>query len=91
MVVSTGAVIVAQSATKEDGLVNQAFKITVLIALALSIAVGIFLLYKLTGVLQDIAGTIEGVVGGIGITGLGSTFFAPVTFIFTSLFGRSGN
>ena len=67
MVVATAGLMAAQSATKEDGLVNQAFKITVLIGLALSIAVGIFLLYKLTTVLQDIGLTIEGVVGGFGI------------------------
>jgi hypothetical protein len=91
MVVATAGVMAAQSATKEDGLVNQAFKITVLIGLALSIAVGIFLLYKLTTVLQDIGGTVEGVVSGFGIQGLGSTFFAPVTFIISSLFGRNGN
>ena len=90
MVVATAGLMAAQSATKEDGLVNQAFKITVLIGLALSIAVGIFLLYKLTTVLQDIGLTIEGVVGGFGIQGLGSTFFAPVTFIISSLFGRAG-
>ena len=90
MVVSTGAVIVAQSATKEDGLVNQAFKITVLIALALSIAVGLFLLYNLTNLLQDLIGIVGNIPKAIGIAGLGSTFFAPITFIFTSLFGRSG-
>lgn len=91
MVVATAGVIAAQSATKEDGLVNQAFKITVLIGLALSIAVGIFLLYTLTTILQDIGGSFEGLIGGFGIQGLGSTFFAPVTFIISSLFGRNGN
>jgi len=91
MVVATAGVIAAQSATKEDGLVNQAFKITVLIGLALSIAVGIFLLYTLTTILQDIGGSFEGLIDGFGIQGLGSTFFAPVTFIISSLFGRNGN
>lgn len=89
MVVSTVGVMAAQSATKEDGLVNQAFKLTVLIGLALAIGVGIFLLYNLTGVLQDIAASVSGVTGGLGIV-FKDIIFAPITFIASSLFGRSG-
>lgn len=46
-VVASAAV---QSATKEDGLVNQAFKITILIGLALAVGTGLYLIYTLTNV-----------------------------------------
>ena len=41
---------VAQSATDETGLINQAFKLTILIGLALAIGLGIFLALNLTSV-----------------------------------------
>lgn len=80
----------AQSATKEDGLVNQAFKLTVLIGLALAVGVGIYLLYSLT----DILGTLSApfTEGGF-FSGLWTNIeivFAPATFIFNSIVGRSG-
>lgn len=89
MVVSTAGVLTVQSATKEDGLVNQAFKITILVGLALSLAVGIFLLYKLTGVLGEIADAIT-LFSGVSkvFTQVGP--LAPLTFFFSTFFGRSG-
>ena len=80
----------AQSATKEDGLVNQAFKLTVLIGLALAVGVGIYLLYTLTNILDTLSGSFSG--GGF-FSGLRTNIelvFAPATFIFNSIVGRSG-
>ena len=54
--VVAGAVapIVVESATNDKGLINQAFKLTVLIGLALAVAVGIFLIWRLTGVFRPL-------------------------------------
>lgn len=45
---------VAQSATDETGLINQAFKLTILIGLALAIAAGIFLIMNLTTIFDGL-------------------------------------
>lgn len=68
-VVAAVAPAVIESATDKDGIVNQAFKITVLIALALAIGTGIFLIYSLTSILNglgdlSIVGTIGGIISG---------------------------
>ena len=91
MVVATAGVMAAQSATKEDGLVNQAFKITVLIGLALAIGVGLYLLYNLTNVLGDVGNIVTGKTGPLsGLRTNIELVFAPATFIFNSIVGRSG-
>ena len=64
-IVSAVAPTVIASATDSDGLVNQAFKITVLIALALAVGTGIFLIYMLTDVL-GLLGELFGSGGAIG-------------------------
>ena len=45
---------VVESATDDQGLINQAFKLTVLIALALAVGVGLFLIWKLTEVFAGV-------------------------------------
>jgi hypothetical protein len=49
MVIATAATThVIASATDDEGLINQAFKLTMIIGLALAIGVGVFLIYQLT-------------------------------------------
>lgn len=82
-IASALAPVVVQSATDSDGLVNQAFKITVLIGLALSITVGVFLIYQLTDILGEAAETVGGVGDllrfGFNVTPLGLTITAIAT------------
>ena len=85
-IVAAVAPTVIASATDSEGLVNQAFKITILIGLALAVATGIFLIYQLTNILSDLSGLLSstGNIGrlftgflspiGIGITALTSGF-----------------
>jgi len=87
--VGAAGVMVAQSATKEDGLVNQAFKITVLVALALSIGVGIFLIWKLTGWLS-VVGSASFSIWTVAKSIFYTPALSPLTFIFGSWLGRSG-
>jgi len=57
IVAAAGAVVapkVVESATDDQGLINQAFKLTVLIALAMAVGVGIFLIWRLTGVFAGV-------------------------------------
>lgn len=91
MVVATAGLVAAQSATKEDGLVNQAFKITILIGLALAIGVGLYLIYNLTGLLQDVADVVTGKSGPLSGLRFGIELVtAPITGLLSALFGRSG-
>lgn len=56
MVIATAATNqVIASATDDEGLVNKAFKLTVIIALALAVGVGIFLIWQLTSIFQGIS------------------------------------
>lgn len=78
---------VAQSATDETGLINQAFKLTILIGLALAIAAGIFLIMNLTTIFDGLLQTGSNVVSFI------TTPISTVGAIFTGLisalpFGR---
>ena len=87
-IVSAVAPTVIASATDSDGLVNQAFKITVLIALALAVGTGIFLIYQLTNIfsgLTDAFGS-GGAVGTV-LTLLLGPFGAGLT-VLTSSFMR---
>ena len=62
IVAAAGAVVapkVVESATDDQGLINQAFKLTVLIALALAVGVGIFLIWRLTGVFTGVFNIID--------------------------------
>jgi len=66
MVIATAATTqVIASATDENGLVNQAFKLTIIIGLALAIGTGIFLIWQLTSIFSSINTSL--------ITGLGAT------------------
>lgn len=92
MVVATAGVMAAQSATKEDGLVNQAFKLTILIGLALSIGVGLYLIYNLTDILGDLGNIVTGKTGPLsGLRTNVEIIFAPVTYLVNVLFGRLGD
>jgi len=89
VIAATAGTAVVQSATKEDGIVNQAFKLTVLIGLALAIGVGLFLLYNLTTILNDIGDAGKGFLRGIVDTVFfDNPLFAPFTFISSALSGR---
>lgn len=78
---------VIESATDDQGLINQAFKLTVLIALALAVGVGLFLIWRLTGVFADVVDVFD---RGLNLI---ETFVslpgAAFTAVFTMLpFGR---
>lgn len=76
-----------ESATKEDGLVNQAFKITILIALALAVGTGLYLIYTLTNVFSGLIPAIDNAIGGLNA--IISLPGAALSAIFFSLpFGR---
>ena len=66
MVIATAATTqVIASASDDEGLVNQAFKLTIIIGLALAIGVGIFLIWQLTSIFSSIDTSL---VTGIGTT-----------------------
>lgn len=66
MVIATAATTqVIASATDENGLVNQAFKLTIIIGLALAIGAGIFLIWQLTSIFNGIDTSL--------LTGIGTT------------------
>jgi hypothetical protein len=89
VIAATAGTAVVQSATKEDGIVNQAFKITVLIGLALAIGVGIFLLYNLTTILNDVGEAGKGLIRGVVDTiFFDNPLFAPFTFAASAFSGR---
>jgi len=61
MVIATAATTqMIASATDDEGLVNKAFKLTVIIGLALAVGVGIFLIWQLTSIFQAISDTLFG-------------------------------
>lgn len=86
VVAAAAAPLVVESATKEDGLINQAFKLTVLIGLGLALAIGIFLIYKLTGLLSPLADIFNAFTTSINTTELVAT-----TIITAFPFGRGLN
>ena len=57
VVAAAAAPVLIESATDRDGLVNQAFKLTVIIGLALAIGAGIFLIWQLTNIFSGISTT----------------------------------
>ena len=78
MVIAVAADKAIDSASDSDGLINQAFKLTVLIGLALAVGVGLFLIWKLTSIFADLTTAIEPILGGasstIGFIGTVATF-----------------
>lgn len=97
MVIATAATTAAvNSATSEDGLINQAFKLTILIGLALAVGVGVFLIWKLTTffaglvtVVSDVTGAISstiGIAGTIATAILSATPLGRGLRIFRNLF-----
>ena len=79
MVIATAATTqVIASASDDEGLVNQAFKLTIIIGLALAIGVGIFLIWQLTSIFNAIDTSL--------LTGIGTTLTnvpGPVGWIAT--------
>lgn len=63
-VVAAVAPTVIASATDDQGLINQGFKLVMIIGLALSIGIGLFLIYQLTGLI-DTLGNLGGAIGAI--------------------------
>ncbi len=83
MVIATAATTAAvNSATDDEGLINQAFKLTIIIGLALAIGVGVFLIYQLTtffdglsfSTITDIGGSILYELPVIGPLATAGTF-----------------
>jgi len=61
MVIATAATTqVIASASDDQGLVNQAFKLTIIIGLALAIGTGIFLIWQLTSIFSGVADSLDG-------------------------------
>lgn len=92
MVIATAATTaVVSSAQNEDGLINQGFKLAVLIGLALAIGVGIFLIYTITNVFEPLIDLLTGgssILGRIiSVTPLGG-IATVATYFFSSAFGR---
>lgn len=92
LVIATAATTAAvSSAQNEDGLINQGFKLAVLIGLALAIGVGIFLIYTLSNVLQPAVDLVTS--GGsifravVNLTPLGP-LTTGVTYLLNSAFLR---
>ncbi len=56
--------LLVEKVADEDSIVNTAFKLTVLIGLALAIGVGVFLIYTLTGVFNDLVDVIRPIATG---------------------------
>lgn len=81
-IVSAVAPTVISSATDSEGFVNQAFKITILIGLALAVATGIFLIYQLTNIFNDLSGLLSS-TGNIGLLFTG--FLSPIGLGITAL------
>jgi hypothetical protein len=83
LVAAAAGTAVVNSASNEEGLVNQAFKITILIALALAVGVGLFLVWKLTSVFAGLVASIAplfnlvtdtgGILGAVGTTFLSAS------------------
>lgn len=60
MVIATAATTqVIASATDDEGLVNQAFKLTIIIGLALAIGIGIFLIWQLTSIFNGVVDSLD--------------------------------
>lgn len=85
-IVSAVAPTVVSSATDDQGLINQAFKLTILIGLALAVGVGIFLIYILTDILSGIIGLFEPLVNLLSAIGSGGQILT--TFFGSTLIGR---
>lgn len=91
-IVAAAAPAVISSATDDKGLINQAFKLVVIIGLALSIGVGIFLIYSLTNVLSGLSSG-----GNVIFTILGAAWNATplggitsgITYLLSGAFGRN--
>lgn len=86
MVGTIVAVKAVESATDNEGLINQAFKLTILIGVALAIGLVIYLVYNLTNVLDNIGDTITEAGGSLAADVGNFAFNLPKT-IFT--FGAS--
>jgi len=78
---AAAAPIVIDSATDSNGLVNQAFKISVLIGLALAIFTGIFIIYQLTSLFDNVAESAGGLLG------LAFAIISPFGLVLTSITG----
>lgn len=86
-IAATAGGILIEKASDEDSIVNTAFKLTVLIGLFITIGVGIFLIYQLTSIFQDLTGTIDNILNPAGG---GSIFGLAFTALITpTLFGSS--
>lgn len=81
VVAAAAGTAVVNSAQDDEGLVNQALKITILIALALAVGVGLFLVWKLTSVFAGLVSAVTPVVELVTSTGgifgaVGTTFLS---------------
>ena len=84
LLAAAAAPIFIDSATDSNGLVNQAFKITVLIGLGLAIFTGIFVIYQLTSVFDS---TAEALSTGSNVGRLFTGILSPVGLVITAITG----
>ena len=75
--------LLVEKVADEESIVNKAFKLTLLIGLALSIGLGVFLIYTLTGIFNDLVDVLRPVATG-------NTFLGAVLngFLSVTVFGR---
>lgn len=93
MVIATAATTaVVSSATDDEGLINQGFKLAILIGLALAIATGIFLIYTLSNVFQPAVDLLTSGGGifraALSLTPLGG-ITSGITYLLSGAFGRN--
>ncbi|MEL0099815.1 MAG: hypothetical protein VW907_09690 [Opitutae bacterium] len=82
-IAAAAAPIVVQSATDENGLINQAFKLVVIISLALTVSIGVYLTIKLVpgiiAIQQSAANLLNNVSSSIGFAGTIATAILSAT------------
>lgn len=94
VIAATAGTAAYESATKESGLINQAFKLAILLFAALAIFATVFLIYNLTNVLDGVVDTITTTTSAItkGLTvvsGPVGWIASGLTFV-ASAFGFGG-
>lgn len=88
---AAGGVLIEKVAD-EDSIVNTAFKFTLLIGMFIAIALGLFLIYQLTSILDGVIESINNLLSPLtGGDGEGGSIFglALTAFLTPTIFGRS--
>lgn len=82
VIAAAAAPAVINSATDNEGLINQAFKLTILIALLVFGIAAVYIIYQLTGFLGALIGLgtdiVEFADTGLGVVGTIGTIFLSI-------------